>query len=180
MNESIIAVRYTKALFNLAKEKNLLEQIKADVEAMYVLIDQSDDLKLFIENPVIQPSKKSLIFKQVFQSFNPITLSFIDLLVKKKREEYLIDICRDFVSQYKKYRKIETAVFTTAVAVDAKVLEKVKELIKSGLKTDVELTGEVKSSLIGGFVLRVGDMQYDASVQTNLTKIKRRLTNSSI
>jgi F-type H+-transporting ATPase subunit delta len=181
MNESIIAVRYTKSLFSLAKEKNLLDVIKNDMDAVYNIMNESEELKMVFKNPVLKPSNKYEIIDKIFgSSFQKITISFINLLIKNRREEYLHDISRNFLAKYRQYKGVESGVFTTAVSVDPKVIENIKELIKKSLKIDVELTSNVNDKILGGFVLRVGDNQYDASVQSNLNKFKRKLLNTTV
>jgi F-type H+-transporting ATPase subunit delta len=180
MNESIIAVRYTKAIFALAKEKNILDAVMADMNIVYELLNQSLEMRRFFENPVIRPLKKQEITHQVFSSFHPVSQLFIDLLIKNKREEYLHQIALNFLNKYRKHSGIETAVFTSAIAVNDKTLESVIQLVKNIFKTDVELTSQVDEKIMGGFVLRVGDKQFDASVQSKLEKIKRKLINTTI
>jgi len=181
MNESIIAVRYTKSLFALAKEKNLLDVIKNDMEAVYNIMNESEELKLVFQNPVLKPSNKYEIIDKVFgSSFQKITISFMNLLVKNRREEYLHDISRNFLAKYREFNGIEAGVFTTAVSVDPKIIANLKEVIKKTLNIEVELTSNVNEKILGGFVLRVGDNQYDASVQSNLNKFKRKLLNTTV
>ena len=181
MNESIISVRYTKSLFALAKEKDLLDVIKNDMEAVFNIMNESEELKLVFQNPVLKPSNKYEIIDKIFApSFNKITISFINLLIKNRREEYLHDISRNFLAKYSQFKGIEAGVFTTAVSVDQKVLDNIKDLIKKSLHIEVELTNTVNDKILGGFVLRVGDNQYDASVQSNLNKFKRKLLNTTV
>lgn len=180
MNESIISVRYSKALFNLSKDKSIIDAVKMDMETVFTLMNESEELQHVFQNPVLKPSKKGEIVKQLFPSFNTISLSFIDLLIKNRREEYLFDISRDFLKKYMQHKGIENAVFTSAIAVDSAMLEKVRAIVRSLLKTEVELSNVVEKKILGGFVLRVGDRQFDASVQAKLNKIKQKLVKTSI
>jgi F-type H+-transporting ATPase subunit delta len=180
MNESIIAVRYTKALFELSVQKNKLDIICGNMKNITDLMTEYVELRKFFENPIIKPSRKNNLVKELFIGFETETLSFITLLIENKREEYLEQIARNFQDRYRKHKGIESAVFTTSTPVSGAILESVKKLIKSELKTEVEIYNQVKENIIGGFVLKVGDKQYDASVQTKLAKYKRQLLNSSV
>lgn len=180
MNESIISVRYTKALFSLALDKGLLDVVKNDMETVYFVMNESEELQNIFQNPVLNASHKNEIVKLIFKSFNKITISFIGILIKNRREEYLHDISRNFLEKYKHYKGIETANLTTAVSVDKKMLEKVKELIKKLIKKEIEISNQIDNRIIGGFLIRVGDRQIDATVQTNLNIIKRKLLNTTI
>jgi F-type H+-transporting ATPase subunit delta len=180
MNESIISVRYSKALLNLSKEKGILEAVKKDMEVIFSLMKESEELQLVFQNPVLKPSKKSEVIKLLFPTFNAISLSFINLLIKNRRDEYLFDISRDFLDKYMQYKGVETAVFTSAIEVDNATLDNIKNIIRSVLKTEVELSNNVDNKILGGFILRVGDRQFDASVQTKLNKIKQKLVKTSV
>jgi F-type H+-transporting ATPase subunit delta len=181
MNESIISVRYTKSIFALANEKGIIDTVKSDMENIFAIMNESEELMLVFQNPVLKPSNKQEVINQLFgKSFHPITLSFINLLIKNRREEYLHDISRNFLQKYRQMKGIETGTFTTAVTIKPETLEMIRVLIKKAMNVDVELNSSVDSKIMGGFVLRVGDTQYDASVQSNLNKIKRKLLNTTV
>ena len=180
MNESIISVRYTKAIFSLGTEKGVIDAIKADMEEIFAIMNESLELQSLFQNPVLKPSKKAELAKQLFGSFHPLTLSFIQLLIENRREEYLHSISRNFLDKYKKYKGVETGILTTAIKVPDSTLERIKTLINNSLKTNVELSNNVDDSIIGGLILQIGDRQFDASVKNSLGKIKRRLLNTSI
>jgi F-type H+-transporting ATPase subunit delta len=180
MNESIISVRYTKAIFLLAKEKGLLDVVNNDMEIIFSFMNESNELQHVFKSPVLKPSKKQEIIEKVFHSFNKMTISFINLLIKNRRESHLFDISRNFLTWYKKHNGIETATFTTAVSMESLTYEKVRDLIKTVLKTEVDLTNRIDQNIIGGFIIRVGDRQIDSSVKSNLNKAKKKLLNASI
>ena len=180
MNESIISVRYTKALFNLAVEKSQLESVKNDMDIVFHVMNESLELQLLLKNPILSSSIKEDALGKIFTSFNKLSLSFINLLIKNRREEHLHDISRDFLDKYRVSKGIETAVFTTATAIDSKMLENVKDIITKALRTQVEMSNNVDERIIGGYILRVGDKQFDASVNSSLEKMKRKLLSTTI
>jgi F-type H+-transporting ATPase subunit delta len=180
MNESIISVRYTKALFNLAKKNNILDVIKTDMELIYSTMNESKDLLLVFQNPTIKRSQKQEIINNIYPSINKVTYSFIGLLLKNRREEHLKDISRDFLEKYYKEKGIESAVLITSFPVDKTMLVKVKDVVKKALKTEVELSNKVNEDIIGGFIIRVGDKQFDASIKSNIERIKKKLLDTTV
>jgi F-type H+-transporting ATPase subunit delta len=180
MNESIISVRYTKALFLIAEEKGLLDNIKKDMEMIFSIMSENNELLYIFQNPVIKPSKKQEVVRNVFTSFHDLTISFINLLIKNRRENHLLDISRNFLSKYRQNKGIESAVFTTAVEMESGMIEKVKNLIKAALKTEIELSGKTDKNIVGGFIIRIGDKQIDSSVKTNLNKIRKKLLDTTV
>src|SRR5665647_1980321 len=178
MNESKISVRYARALFLSALEKNILEKVNEDM-IFIAAVCKIPEAKEFLHSPITFPSKKTEIFHSIFGSnVEKITLSLIDLVVKNGRESYLPAIARVFIHEMKKYRGITESVLTTAIKVDNKVKKQITDLISKVFKTKVELEENIDSEILGGFILRVDDNYIDASIRTKLRKIKKELMAS--
>lgn len=180
MNDSKISVRYSRALFQSAVEMKILDKVNEDMifisEICRIL-----ETKEFLHSPIIVPSKKAEIFHSMFGSnIEKITLSLIDLVVKNGRESYLPAIARVFIHDTLKYKGITESVLTTAVKVDNKVINQIKDLISSGFKTKVKLEEKIDPEIIGGFILRVDDNYIDSSIKNKLRKIKKELLGSSV
>jgi len=109
-----------------------------------------------------------------------ITLSLLDLIVKNGRESFIPAIARDFMFETKKYKGITESVLTTALKVDDKVLNQIKDLISGIFKTKVDLKESINPEILGGFILQVDDSYIDASVKNKLRKIKKELIGSVI
>jgi F-type H+-transporting ATPase subunit delta len=175
MNDSKISVRYSRALFQSALEKKILDKVNQDM-IFIAEICKLPEAKEFLHSPIIPPSKKEAIFhKMVVNNVESITLSLLDLVVKNGRESFLPAIARVFIHETLKYKGITESVLTTAVKVDDKVREQITELITSVFKTKVELTENIDPEIIGGFILRVDDKYIDASIRNKLRKIKKEL-----
>jgi len=180
MNQSKIAVRYAKALFEIAIEKNQLEEIKSDIDKVDV-ISQQADVKLMLESPVVKSSKKRQLFNEIFQqNIQDITLKFVLMIVDNKREIHLSAICRNFIEQYRGYKGIKSAKIITASVLDKEQIEQVGKVISEVFKTEVDLISSEDESLIGGFIIRVGDQQIDASVSHKLDNIKREFLGKTV
>jgi F-type H+-transporting ATPase subunit delta len=178
MNDSKISVRYARALFQTALEKNLLDKVNQDM-ILLSEICKSPETKEFLGSPVIPPSKKEdILHKMLGGNVEKITLSLIDLIVKNGRESYLPSIARDFIHDTKKFRGITDSVLTTAVKVDAKVRKQIIDLISSVFMTNVELKETIDPEIVGGFILQVDDSYIDASIKNKLRKIKKELIGS--
>jgi len=180
MNDSKISVRYSRALFQSALEKKILEKVNEDM-IFISEICKIPEAKEFLHSPVIFPSKKTEIFHKILgNNLEEITLSLIDLVVKNGRESFLPAIARVFIHETKKYKGITESVLTTAVKVNAKVKKQIIELISEVFKTKVELEENIDRDLIGGFILRVDDNYIDASIRNKLRRIKKELKGSPI
>lgn len=173
MNESIITSRYAKALFSSAKEKEILDRLKTDIESVLTVCNQSVEFILFLESPVVKTSKKIKLLSEVFSgTIHKLTLRFLVLITENKRESYIPGICRNFLDLLRKDSGIKTAVMTTATQLSAETIEKARLILEKDLVSKIELTGKVNPDIIGGIILRVDDKQLDASLATQLKKIK--------
>lgn len=179
MNESKIAVRYAKALFMTAGESNRLEEQTRDIRFLDVFLKETTEFKWLINSPVIPTSKKTDIFQKMFnQALNAATMRFLQLLLTNNREAYIPAICRNYLDIYRASKGIQSAHFQTAGPVDESTLIQVKSIAEKYFNTVVEMFPEVNPELLGGFVLRVGDKQLDASAAFKLEKIRRGLIST--
>lgn len=180
MNESQISVRYAKALFLSASEQQILDRVNMDMEMLSSTCKQ-EEFQYMLVLPTLQPSQKIKLLRSIFEKhFTKISLSLMDLVVKNKRETYLPGIARNFMDLYRKEKGIRAATLVTAQAVDEAAMEGIRNLIRKTYDSEVELSTSVDEDVIGGFVLTIEDMQYDASVASNLRKIKKQLLQTSI
>ncbi|HEU4719169.1 MAG TPA: ATP synthase F1 subunit delta [Bacteroidia bacterium] len=174
MTGTRVSYRYAKSLLDLSLEKGQLEQVHEDMQLVLNTIRGSRDLELLLKSPVIKTDKKDDILKAIFGGkIGVITTAFIDILTRKRREGYLESVADSFVNQYKKHKKILTAVVTTALGLDESLREQVVNVVKQGGKSEVELQEKVDANIIGGFILRVGDNQVDASIIRQIKNLER-------
>lgn len=180
MNDSKISVRYSRALFESAIEKKILDKVYNDM--IFISgICEIPEMKEFLYSPIIVPSKKTGILHRILEkNVEKLTLSFIDLVVRKERESFLPAMARAFKHETKKYKGITESVLTTAVKVDAGIRKQVSTLIEGIFKTKVDLTEVVDKNIIGGFVLRIEYDLIDASVRSKLRKIEKELKGISL
>lgn len=181
MDQSKVTVRYAKAFFSLAKEKNLLEEIKADASLVEQLTKESADFVLLLESPVIKTSQKVTLLKSIFEGkVNELTINFLTLVAENKREIYIGDMCRYLLTLYRQDQGVKSAVITTAVPLQEDLITHINKKLESEFNTRVELSQRVDSDLIGGFVLRIDDRQIDASLASQLRKVKETLLQTEI
>jgi F-type H+-transporting ATPase subunit delta len=179
MDLSKISVRYAKALYLLGKEKNLLLQIRNDIVLIHETMKAIPDFRSVIESPVIKPSEKIKAVNGIFKGrVQVITMNFLNILIKNKRENSLEGVCRNYIDIYSRELGIKTAVITTVVPVDDTIKKMVTELLAREFKAKIEIETRLNPEILGGYVLKVGDQQYDASVANSLRKIKQALVKS--
>lgn len=170
------AIRYAKALLSLASDQNTAEAVNTDMDLIVNTVAQSKDLKEMLYNPVIRSSVKKGALLEIFKGITKETTNLIDTLIINKRVSILPDVASSYVKLYEAYKGNEIATVTTAIPLTddlrAKVLAKVKELTGK----DAAIENIVDEDILGGFILRVGDVQYNASIANQLNKLKREFT----
>ncbi|MDF1571539.1 MAG: ATP synthase F1 subunit delta [Bacteroidales bacterium] len=175
MNESKISVRYARALFESAKGKDLLDQTRRDMDTIQK-VSHVKEFRILLLSPVIKQSQKQHMLEQVLSGqVGDLTFSLLKLLLSNGREEYIPAIARNYTELYKQHKGIVSATFTTAKPVSKELSDKVRKAVQDALKSSIEMATDDKEELIGGFVLRIEDEQYDASVARSLKKIKAQL-----
>ena len=174
----IVANRYAKSLMDLAIEHNQLDAIRFDMKSVENLCNANREFSLFLQSPIIQIDKKIKIIESIFtEHIHKITLNFLILITKKHRAFIIKEIAIAFDEQFKINKNIFTAIVTSAAALDTSTKKKIKELIKSQMNGDVEIIEKIDPNTIGGFILKVGDVQIDKSVSRQLNDIKKQLTS---
>lgn len=181
MDQSAITVRYAKAFFSIAKEKNMLDTLKKDIQLVFRVCEKSSDFVLLLKSPVVKTSKKIELISTIFKTkIHESSLQFLILITRNKREVHIPGICRNFLSLSRKDQNIRSAVVTTATEIKKDTISKIETLIAKELNAKIELTSEVNADIIGGMILRLDDKQYDASIATQLKKIKQQLLETEL
>jgi len=178
MNEARAAIRYAKATLDYAVEKKSADKVEKDMRNIASVIDGNVELQTVIASPVVKASDKTKALNAIFKGSNEITLGLINTLKDNKRIEMLQEVAYKYIILFEKMKGEDVAYVTSAVpltaALEKKILTQVTEL--TGKKVTIE--NKVDERIVGGFILRVGDLQYDASVASKLNGLKREFTNS--
>jgi len=178
--ESQVAKRYAKSLLDFALERKELEAVAADMELIAETCKNSKDLQLMLKSPIIKPEKKLAVTKKIFGGeIGTVSLNFISLLAEKNRESLLMEIASAFGTVYRKYQGILSAEIISAVPLTEEERNKATQVVK-GLGDKVELTEKIDKDIIGGFIIRVDDKQYDASVASRITALKRAFSKNNL
>ncbi|QNF32413.1 ATP synthase F1 subunit delta [Adhaeribacter swui] len=181
MSNVRVASRYAKSLIELAEERGILENVYQDMLLFNQTVTASRDLSLMLRNPIVKHNKKLAVLKAIFTGkVNDLTLSFFTIITEKNREAVLGSVATEFLTQYNLLKKVQKAQVTTATPLTPALRAEFNQLVinRTGMST-VVLEEVVDPSLIGGFVLRIGDVQIDDSISTSLLRLKNKLKDNS-
>jgi F-type H+-transporting ATPase subunit delta len=178
MSELIVAHRYAKSLLDFAIEKNVVDAVYTDMIGFKETCEGSKELVLALKSPIIKHYTKLAILNKLFKSiFNPVTYSIFVIITNKNRESILPAITKQFINLYTEYKGIQKAEITSASALTEDQKKSVFKIVQDFTGKQVALTEHIDESLIGGFILRVGDQQIDDSIRRKLNDLKVTLTS---
>lgn len=172
------ATRYAKAIIELAQEQKVLDAVYDDMKLFTAVVEQNRVFSVMLKNPIINHDKKRNVLHALFDSrMNKLSLLAFDLITKKNRESILAEVSTEFQVQYNTLKGLQVADITSTIKLDDDLRKKFNELVEdvSGKKAD--LNEIIDESIVGGFILNVGDRRLDQSIKTKLQNIKRELTN---
>jgi F-type H+-transporting ATPase subunit delta len=174
-----VAARYAKSLIDLAQEKGIVEELAGDMTFFQTTLAENRPLDVLLKNPIVRNTKKWNIVNAVFGSrLNPVTMSFFQIVAQKGRDNILDEIAVEFVKQYDKLKGVERATVITTTPLTDELRTQLKKRVQLLTNAqNVELEEKIDAKLIGGYVLRVGDRQVDASIKSQLNDLKLTFLN---
>lgn len=176
MKGNKIAVRYAKALLDIAQEQQKIDEVAADMNYLKKVNTETVDFQILLKSPVVNSQKKIEIFKLLFGSFNTVSLLFIELITKNRREGLLTEIADAFEIQLNELRGIIPVKIISAAKLDESLRIEIIRKIEANVKGTPKIVEEVNPEIIGGFIIRIDDKQFDASILRQLNNLKQRLT----
>ena len=174
MRTSKVAKRYAQGLLDFTQESGNTAEVLKEMKDIAKIISESKELRNFFATPIIEPRKKISVANEIFKNFSLVSRNMIQLVIKHGRESNLGEIATEYIDRVEALSGIQKITLTSAMELSA---QNVEHIIKSSDLVDTHKNYEVKSilnpELLGGYILRVGDQQIDASVKTKLTILKK-------
>ena len=171
------AIRYAKAILETAVSNGKADAVNQDMKMILVTVNSSSELREFLISPVVKPASKFTAISEIFANVQSDTTALFRLLLENKRFEILEGVAHQYNAQHDVLNGIEVAKVTTAFPITAELELKVLAKIKEFSSSKIALINIVDPTIIGGFILRIGDKQYNASVANSLQALKRELSN---
>jgi len=171
------AIRYAKAVYEIADEENFINEVYSDMNCINELNSASLDFRNLLSNSQIDYSEKKKAILSLIDNSNFLTEKLIDLLILNKRITIISDIANSFTQLYNRRNNIKEATIITALPIDDEMESKILSIINIDDLKSVSLTNIVDPDIIGGFIIRFDGKEYNASVKQNLNNLKTELTN---
>jgi len=174
MLTSKVAKRYAQGLLDFTKESGQTDAVFAEMKDVVKLMSESKDLNKFFLTPYIDANKKTEVANEIFKSFSPVSQNLIRLIIKNGRESQLKNVAQQFINKVEDINGIQRITLTTATQLSNENIEQILKstnLVNASANFDIKVN--VNPAILGGYILRVGDQQIDASVKLKLKKIKK-------
>ena len=176
MSEYKVSKRYAVSLLESASEKKLVDAIYSDMQLIASTLEANKELIRILSSPIIKPNIKLTILEEIFKSrVNPDTIAFLRFLVDKNRENLLGYIAKIFLELKDEQDGIVNVEVRAPESFTGDQLEKFKANLEKTLNKKARLNLRIDSEIIGGFVARVGDTVFDASLKHQLELLKKQL-----
>jgi F-type H+-transporting ATPase subunit delta len=173
---SRIAIRYSKALFELALEKNVVEEVRSDLEMISRVCSENQQFNQLLNNPLIEEKTKSAVLKELFESkINPLSSKFLQLLSRKRRSGFLLEMIDKFIERVLEHQGVLSCLLISSEKVDSDQVKEIQKRIEQMTGKSVIFCYQTDKSLIGGFIVQIKDTVIDLSIKTQLEKMRTQL-----
>lgn len=173
---SRVAIRYSKALFELALEQDLIEDVRADLEMIQDVCTTSPEFQQTLNNPLIEEKVKSKVLKELFEkNVNLLTYKFLQLLSRKRRSSFLLEMIDNYLQRVLDHQGILSCLLISSRPVETDQIETIKGKIEALTEKSVIFTPLIDNSVIGGFIVKIKDTVIDLSIKTQLEKMRTKL-----
>ncbi len=174
MLTSKVAKRYAQGLLDFTQETGNTQTVFGEMKDVVKIMNESRDLNAFFATPFIDSKKKIASASEIFKSFSPVSQNMITLIIRQGRETEMKNIAQEFINKVEDLQGIQRLTLTSASALSQQNVNdilKTSGLVKEG--TNFDLQTNINPEILGGYILRVGDQQIDASVKTKLNKLRK-------
>ena len=175
MIKQVAAIRYAKAYFAISKKTNSLNDVVIESEKIREIISFNKDLQKTLKNKIVPNQTKKNILLKTFGNVSVNLKNLIEILLRKNRLYLFDDILVQFIELYKFSSGIETCYLISADKISNRTENNLKPIIRKITKNKIKISNIIDKDLIGGFIIKVGDIQFDNSVKSSLNRLRTSL-----
>jgi F-type H+-transporting ATPase subunit delta len=174
-----IAEVYARALFEVAKENDVLDRVHDELGEFADALDENRDLQVFLFSPYFSSEEKKQGVSRIVSDADERTVNFLELLAERHRMPALFRIRRSFDSMWAEERKLLPVTVTSAVELDDELVNSIGERIAEQTGREVDLSSNVDPDVLGGLQVRVGNMVLDATVRNRLEQLRKQVARAA-
>uniref|UniRef100_A0A7V2ZL74 ATP synthase subunit delta n=1 Tax=Ignavibacterium album TaxID=591197 RepID=A0A7V2ZL74_9BACT len=181
MSYAKVAIRYATSFLESSVEKNTLNRAAEDMKIVFDAINSSSLLRRFLENPVVKTDQKKSVLREIFEKYlSSDTIRFIEFVINKNREYALKDIAEKFLELKDEYTGVARIEIKSAFELNPEQKKMIEQRFESLLNKKIIANYLIDEKVIGGFVAKVKDTVYDASIAHQLDLLRQQLLKGSL
>lgn len=173
-----IAEVYARALFEVAQEHGLLDEVRDDLTAFAQALNDNRDFAVFFFSPYFSSEEKKDGLKRAVTGAEPVFMNFLEALIERHRMPAIFRIRDRYQDMWEDERDLLPVEVTSAVALDKATIGSIGDRIGEQTKRTVELSSKVDPDILGGIVLRVGNVILDASIRNRLEQLRKQVARA--
>lgn len=174
MLTSKVAKRYAQGLLDFTNEAGQTATVFSEMKDVVKIMAESKDLNKFFLTPYIDAKKKIEVANEIFKGLSASSQNLIKLVIKHGRENQLRNIAQEFINKVEDINGVQRVTLTAATQLSK---ENIDQILRStnlvNANSNFDLKFIINQDILGGYILRVGDQQVDASVKTKLNQVKK-------
>lgn len=173
MKNPKLASRYAQALFDFSEMNSKIEEVYNDIALISTVLKENEELKRIIESPHIPLSKKSEIFKAIFNTkVSLISNNFLLLIIKKRRVPELNMILNEFIRIYYRFHNTKVAKITLSYPINDTLMNTILTILEKEFHSKIIIETIINPDIIGGIIIKVDDILIDASISSKIKRLK--------
>lgn len=173
-----IAQVWARALFEVAKEHDLLDEVREQLGAFVDALNENRDLMVFFFSPYFSTLEKKDGLKRAVTDANPVLMNVLEALIERHRMPAIFRIKARYEVLWEDERDLLPVEVTSAIALDESIVSSIGDRIGEQTKRTVELSSKVDPDILGGIVLRVGNVILDASIRNRLEQLRKQVARA--
>ena len=174
-----IAEVYSRSLFEVASEHDVLDRVRDELGEFADALDESRDLQIFFFSPYFSSQEKKEGIEQAVTEADEHFVHFLELLAERHRLPAIFRIRREYDRMWSEENKLVAVSVTTAVKLDQRIVEDIGRRIEQQTGKRIELSSTVDPGIVGGLVLQVGNMVMDASLKARLERLRKQVARGA-
>jgi F-type H+-transporting ATPase subunit delta len=173
-----IAQVYARALFEVAKERDNLDEIHEELGAFTKALEENRELAVFFFSPYFSSEEKKNGLERAVTDADPIFMNFLETLLERHRMPVIFRIRARFEQLWDEEKKLLPVEITSSVELDKEIVAQIGDRIGEQTGQQVELSSKVDPDILGGLVVRVGNFVLDASIRNRLNQLRKQVARA--
>lgn len=171
---------YARALFEVANERGVADEVRDELGQFVGALQANRQLEVFFASPYFPTSEKKEGLRRMLEDADETFVNFLETLVERQRMPDIVEIRSRYEELWDADRKVLPVEVTSAVPLDEVTVQSIGERISGGTGNRVQLTTVVDPDILGGIVVRVGNVILDASIRSRLDQLRKDVARSGL